>query len=186
MYLLTFNELIFSLKPYHHLFFNIIYLSCELSTSILHLATWGGNCSTPKLQAVNTKIFLLLFCFISELYSQLMIIRLYTKSCIYEPSNFVQFLWLRNIISHSILRTSMAWTFLFSYFPFFYLVSITASCRQFDKAAIITNYKRTNSKPPNSWRITTVHRVEELKSIIREKERAMTWYLINYCILFKH
>ncbi|KAI8559341.1 hypothetical protein RHMOL_Rhmol04G0165100 [Rhododendron molle] len=37
----------------------------------------------------------------------------------------------------------------------------------FDKAAIVTVAEKSDSKPPNLWRVSTVHRVEELKSIIR-------------------
>ncbi|XP_021745833.1 protein NRT1/ PTR FAMILY 3.1-like [Chenopodium quinoa] len=36
-----------------------------------------------------------------------------------------------------------------------------------DKAAIVTEGEAKDSKPPNLWRLSTVHRVEELKSIIR-------------------
>ncbi|KAL5811570.1 hypothetical protein ACOSQ3_026520 [Xanthoceras sorbifolium] len=36
-----------------------------------------------------------------------------------------------------------------------------------DKAAIIREGEATNSNPPNLWRLATVHRVEELKSICR-------------------
>ncbi|OMO97112.1 Proton-dependent oligopeptide transporter family [Corchorus capsularis] len=36
-----------------------------------------------------------------------------------------------------------------------------------DKAAIVTESEATSSNPPNLWRLTTVHRVEELKTIIR-------------------
>ncbi|XP_062174179.1 protein NRT1/ PTR FAMILY 3.1-like [Alnus glutinosa] len=36
-----------------------------------------------------------------------------------------------------------------------------------DKAAIVTEGDAADSKPPNLWRLATVHRVEELKSIIR-------------------
>ncbi|KAK0597744.1 hypothetical protein LWI29_028269 [Acer saccharum] len=36
-----------------------------------------------------------------------------------------------------------------------------------DKAAIIREGEATNSNPPNLWRLATVHRVEELKAIIR-------------------
>ncbi|KAH9675232.1 protein NRT1/ PTR FAMILY 3.1 [Citrus sinensis] len=36
-----------------------------------------------------------------------------------------------------------------------------------DKAATVTEGETTNSSPPNLWRLATVHRVEELKSIIR-------------------
>ncbi|KAG2727653.1 hypothetical protein I3843_01G162200 [Carya illinoinensis] len=43
----------------------------------------------------------------------------------------------------------------------------TNQLRWFDRAAITTDGERTDSKPPNLWRIATVHRVEELKSIIR-------------------
>lgn len=38
-------------------------------------------------------------------------------------------------------------------------------CRFLDKAAIVT--EEDNVKSPNLWRINTVHRVEELKSVIR-------------------
>ncbi|XP_021291338.1 protein NRT1/ PTR FAMILY 3.1-like [Herrania umbratica] len=37
----------------------------------------------------------------------------------------------------------------------------------FDRAAIVTEREATNSNPPNLWRLATVHRVEELKTIIR-------------------
>lgn len=40
-------------------------------------------------------------------------------------------------------------------------------CRWFDKAAVVTDADATDSKQPNLWRLATVHRVEELKSIIR-------------------
>lgn len=43
-------------------------------------------------------------------------------------------------------------------------------CRFFDKAAIITKedlVTKESSSPPNPWRLSTVHRVEELKSVIR-------------------
>ncbi|XVF37846.1 hypothetical protein REPUB_Repub20aG0046100 [Reevesia pubescens] len=36
-----------------------------------------------------------------------------------------------------------------------------------DKAAIVTESEATKSNPPNLWRLATVHRVEELKTIIR-------------------
>ncbi|KAK9269263.1 hypothetical protein L1049_001033 [Liquidambar formosana] len=36
-----------------------------------------------------------------------------------------------------------------------------------DKAAVVTDADATESNPPNLWRLATVHRVEELKSIIR-------------------
>ncbi|KAL4185454.1 hypothetical protein AMTRI_Chr10g6050 [Amborella trichopoda] len=37
----------------------------------------------------------------------------------------------------------------------------------FDKAAVITESDKPVSDPPNLWRLCTVHRVEELKSVIR-------------------
>ncbi|EOY05013.1 Major facilitator superfamily protein isoform 2 [Theobroma cacao] len=37
----------------------------------------------------------------------------------------------------------------------------------FDRAAIVTESEATNSNPPSLWRLATVHRVEELKTIIR-------------------
>ncbi|XVE81176.1 hypothetical protein DITRI_Ditri15bG0041700 [Diplodiscus trichospermus] len=37
----------------------------------------------------------------------------------------------------------------------------------FDKAAIVTETEARNSNQPNLWRLATVHRVEELKTIIR-------------------
>ncbi|GMY32709.1 protein NRT1/ PTR FAMILY 3.1-like [Fagus crenata] len=37
----------------------------------------------------------------------------------------------------------------------------------FDKAAVVTDSDAIDSKPPNLWRLATVHRVEELKSIVR-------------------
>ncbi|KAK1552294.1 hypothetical protein Q3G72_014046 [Acer saccharum] len=43
----------------------------------------------------------------------------------------------------------------------------THQFKWFDKAAIIREGEATNSNPPNLWRLATVHRVEELKSIIR-------------------
>ncbi|KAK3218018.1 hypothetical protein Dsin_011988 [Dipteronia sinensis] len=43
----------------------------------------------------------------------------------------------------------------------------THQFKWFDKAAIIREGEVTNSNPPNLWRLATVHRVEELKSIIR-------------------
>ncbi|XP_057503612.1 protein NRT1/ PTR FAMILY 3.1-like [Actinidia eriantha] len=36
-----------------------------------------------------------------------------------------------------------------------------------DKAAVITDHVESDSNPPNLWRLSTVHRVEELKAIIR-------------------
>ncbi|CAK9152697.1 unnamed protein product [Ilex paraguariensis] len=36
-----------------------------------------------------------------------------------------------------------------------------------DRAAIVTDKDKQDSTPPNLWRLATVHRVEELKSIIR-------------------
>ncbi|KAJ9185025.1 hypothetical protein P3X46_004703 [Hevea brasiliensis] len=36
-----------------------------------------------------------------------------------------------------------------------------------DKAAIVTDGEQTDSKNPNLWRLATIHRVEELKSIVR-------------------
>jgi peptide/histidine transporter 3/4 len=39
--------------------------------------------------------------------------------------------------------------------------------RWFDKAAIVTNEDAKDSKSPNLWRIATVHRIEELKCIVR-------------------
>lgn len=41
------------------------------------------------------------------------------------------------------------------------------TCRWLDKAAIVTDDEKTGSKTPNLWRLATVHRVEELKSLIR-------------------
>ncbi|KAM4105810.1 hypothetical protein ACB094_04G021100 [Castanea mollissima] len=43
----------------------------------------------------------------------------------------------------------------------------TNQFKWFDKAAIVTGNDATDSNTPNLWRIATVHRVEELKSIIR-------------------
>ncbi|KAK9291166.1 hypothetical protein L1049_009354 [Liquidambar formosana] len=43
----------------------------------------------------------------------------------------------------------------------------TNQFKWFDRAAIVTDSDATDSNPPNLWRISTVHRVEELKSIIR-------------------
>ncbi|KAM4105817.1 hypothetical protein ACB094_04G021800 [Castanea mollissima] len=43
----------------------------------------------------------------------------------------------------------------------------TNQFKWFDKAAIVTDSNATYSKPPNLWRLATVHRVEELKCIIR-------------------
>lgn len=43
----------------------------------------------------------------------------------------------------------------------------TDQFKWFDKAAIVTEREATNLDQPNLWRIATVHRVEELKSIIR-------------------
>ena len=40
-------------------------------------------------------------------------------------------------------------------------------CSWLDKAAIVTEGEIRDSQPPNLWRLSTVHRVEELKSIIR-------------------
>ena len=45
--------------------------------------------------------------------------------------------------------------------------SCVYDCRWFDKAAVVTDSNATDSKPPNLWRLATVHRVEELKCIIR-------------------
>ena len=39
--------------------------------------------------------------------------------------------------------------------------------RWFDRAAVVTNDETKDSNPPNLWRLATVHRVEELKCIIR-------------------
>ncbi|XP_057970927.1 protein NRT1/ PTR FAMILY 3.1-like [Malania oleifera] len=43
----------------------------------------------------------------------------------------------------------------------------TDQFKWFDKAAIISGGETANSKSPDLWRLATVHRVEELKSIIR-------------------
>ncbi|XWS09275.1 hypothetical protein CRYUN_Cryun40dG0071900 [Craigia yunnanensis] len=43
----------------------------------------------------------------------------------------------------------------------------TNQYKWFDKAAIVTESEATNINPPNLWRLATVHRVEELKTIIR-------------------
>ncbi|KAL6997781.1 hypothetical protein U1Q18_007906 [Sarracenia purpurea var. burkii] len=43
----------------------------------------------------------------------------------------------------------------------------TNQFRWFDKAAVVTDDGFTNSNPPNLWRLSTVHRVEEIKSIVR-------------------
>ncbi|XP_058209481.1 protein NRT1/ PTR FAMILY 3.1-like isoform X2 [Rhododendron vialii] len=43
----------------------------------------------------------------------------------------------------------------------------TNQYKWFDKAAIVTVADKSDSNPPNLWRVSTVHRVEELKSIIR-------------------
>ncbi|KAL3533464.1 hypothetical protein ACH5RR_006985 [Cinchona calisaya] len=43
----------------------------------------------------------------------------------------------------------------------------TNEFRWFDRAAIVTNTDLDESNQPNLWRLSTVHRVEELKSIIR-------------------
>lgn len=43
----------------------------------------------------------------------------------------------------------------------------TEQYRCLDKAAIVTEAEIKDSKPLNPWRLSTVHRVEELKSIIR-------------------
>nr|XP_023875461.1 protein NRT1/ PTR FAMILY 3.1-like isoform X2 [Quercus suber] len=43
----------------------------------------------------------------------------------------------------------------------------TNQFKWFDKAAIVTGNDATDSNTPNLWRVATVHRVEELKSIIR-------------------
>lgn len=40
-------------------------------------------------------------------------------------------------------------------------------CRFLDQAAIVTEGDMTESHQPRLWRLSTVHRVEELKSIIR-------------------
>lgn len=39
--------------------------------------------------------------------------------------------------------------------------------RWLDKAATVTEEEARNSGPPNLWRLVTVHRVEELKCIVR-------------------
>lgn len=46
-----------------------------------------------------------------------------------------------------------------------YLENNCEKCRFLDKAAIVT--EEDNPKSPNLWRLNTVHRVEELKSVIR-------------------
>ncbi|XP_022761778.1 protein NRT1/ PTR FAMILY 3.1-like [Durio zibethinus] len=43
----------------------------------------------------------------------------------------------------------------------------TNQYKWFDKAAIVIESEAKNSNPPNLWRLATVHRVEELKTIIR-------------------
>ncbi|CAK7340302.1 unnamed protein product [Dovyalis caffra] len=43
----------------------------------------------------------------------------------------------------------------------------TDQFKWFDKAAIVKNDDEKDSKSPNLWRLATVHRIEELKSIIR-------------------
>ncbi|XVF29262.1 hypothetical protein REPUB_Repub15cG0105900 [Reevesia pubescens] len=43
----------------------------------------------------------------------------------------------------------------------------TNQYKRFDKAAIVTQSEATNPNQPNLWRLATVHRVEELKTIIR-------------------
>ncbi|KAK2984629.1 hypothetical protein RJ640_001447 [Escallonia rubra] len=43
----------------------------------------------------------------------------------------------------------------------------TNQFKWFDRAAILTDDDTSDSRPPNLWRLATVHRVEELKSIIR-------------------
>lgn len=43
----------------------------------------------------------------------------------------------------------------------------TNQFRWFDRAAIVTNADAKDSNTPNLWRLATVHRVEELKSLIR-------------------
>uniref|UniRef100_A0A2N9G5I9 Major facilitator superfamily (MFS) profile domain-containing protein n=1 Tax=Fagus sylvatica TaxID=28930 RepID=A0A2N9G5I9_FAGSY len=43
----------------------------------------------------------------------------------------------------------------------------TNQFKWFDKAAVVTYSDAIDSKPPNLWRLATVHRVEELKSIVR-------------------
>ncbi|KAM7524397.1 hypothetical protein LguiA_014299 [Lonicera macranthoides] len=43
----------------------------------------------------------------------------------------------------------------------------TNQLKWFDRAAIVTNDGTTDSSSPNPWKLATVHRVEELKSIIR-------------------
>ncbi|XP_022761776.1 protein NRT1/ PTR FAMILY 3.1-like isoform X2 [Durio zibethinus] len=43
----------------------------------------------------------------------------------------------------------------------------TNQYKWFDRAAIVTESEAKNSNPPNLWRLATVHRVEELKTIIR-------------------
>lgn len=43
----------------------------------------------------------------------------------------------------------------------------TEQLKWLDKAAIVTEGEANDSKPPNLWSLSTVHRVEELKSIIR-------------------
>ncbi|KAJ4706716.1 protein NRT1/ PTR FAMILY 3.1-like [Melia azedarach] len=43
----------------------------------------------------------------------------------------------------------------------------TDQFKWFDKAAIVTEGEATNLNPPSLWKLSTVHRVEELKCIIR-------------------
>ncbi|PKI63583.1 hypothetical protein CRG98_016027 [Punica granatum] len=43
----------------------------------------------------------------------------------------------------------------------------TDQFKWFDKAAVVTQKESTSSRPLNLWRLATVHRVEELKCIIR-------------------
>ncbi|KAG5552692.1 hypothetical protein RHGRI_010701 [Rhododendron griersonianum] len=43
----------------------------------------------------------------------------------------------------------------------------TNQFKWFDKAAVVTDTDNPYSNPPNLWRLSTVHRVEELKSIVR-------------------
>ncbi|GFS33407.1 major facilitator superfamily protein [Actinidia rufa] len=47
------------------------------------------------------------------------------------------------------------------------LILSSCDCRCLDKAAVITDDVESNSNPPNLWRLSTVHRVEELKAIVR-------------------
>ncbi|PQP92269.1 Major facilitator superfamily protein isoform 2 [Prunus yedoensis var. nudiflora] len=46
-------------------------------------------------------------------------------------------------------------------------MTATVMSKWFDRAAIVTIDEANSSGPPNLWRLATVHRVEELKSMIR-------------------